>query len=69
MEEQLNLLIQENDELKKKVESLEEENRCLWDMLDELKESEKSIGTTLKKALEEHLEEEYFKSLKTVGDA
>jgi regulator of replication initiation timing len=69
MEEQLNKLIQENDELKNKVKSLEEENKCLWDMLDELKASEKSIGVTLKKALTEHLEEEFYKSLKTVGDA
>jgi uncharacterized protein YlxW (UPF0749 family) len=69
MEEQLNLLIQENDSLKKKIEELEDENSCLWSMIDELKASEKSIGTQLQKALIEHIEDEFYKSLKPVGDA
>ena len=69
MEEQLNLLIQENDNLKKKIEELEDENSCLWSMIDELKASEKSIGTQLQKALIEHIEDEFYKSLKPVGDA
>jgi hypothetical protein len=69
MEEQLNLLIQENDNLKKKNEELEDENSCLWSMIDELKASEKSIGTQLQKALIEHIEDEFYKSLKPVGDA
>ena len=57
MEEQINLLIQENDDLKKKLEQLEDENASLWQMIDELKASEDSIGTQLQKALIEHIED------------
>jgi len=69
MEDQVNLLIQENDDLKKRVDELEDENACLWEMLAELKAAEKSIGTQLQKALIEHIEDEFYKSLKPVGDA
>ena len=69
MEEQTNLLIQENDDLKRRLEELEDENASLWQMIDELKASEKSIGTQLQKALIEHIEDEFYKSLKPIGDA
>ena len=69
MEKQLNLLIEENENLKKRIEELEDENSCLWSMIDELKASESSIGVQLQRALIEHIEDEFYKSLKPVGDA
>jgi predicted DNA binding CopG/RHH family protein len=69
MEEQVSQLIKENDALKKRVRELEDENLSLWEMLSELKESERSIGTRLQEALIEHIEDEFYKSLKPVGDA
>ena len=70
MEEQINLLIQENDNLKSRLEELEGENASLWQMIDELKAAEESIGTQLQKALIEHIvTDEFYRSLKPVGDA
>ena len=69
MEEQLNQLIKENDALRRRVEELEDENLSLWEMLNELKESERSIGARIQEALIEHIEEEFYKSLTPVGDA
>ena len=69
MEEQLNQLIKENDALRRRVEELEDENLSLWEMLNELKESERSIGARIQEALIENIEEEFYKSLTPVGDA
>lgn len=69
MEEQLEALIQENEDLKKRVEELEEENKSLWFMLDEYKASENSIGQAIESMLLESLQEQLLKKMKPVGDA
>ena len=69
MEDQLESLIRENEELKKRVEELEEENNSLWFMLDEFKASENSIGQAIESMLRESLEEQLLHSMKPVGDA
>ena len=69
MDEQINSLISENDELRKRSEELEDENASLWFMLDEMRNSQNSIGETVQEMLKEKLEEEYYKSFKPVGDA
>ena len=69
MQEQLELLIKENEDLKKKVQELQEENKSLWFMLDELKASENSIGQTIESMLRETLEEQLLLNMKPVGDA
>ena len=69
MQEQLELLIKENEDLKKKVQELQEENKSLWFMLDELKASENSIGQAIESMLRESLEEQLLRKMKPVGDA
>ena len=69
MEKQIDFLIQENEELKKRILELEEENKSLWFMLDEFENSRDSMGAALEDVLKEKLEDEYFKSLKPIGDA
>ena len=69
MQEQLELLIKENEDLKKKVQELQEENKSLWFMLDELKASENSIGQAMESMLRETLEEQLLLNMKPVGDA
>ena len=69
MEEHLEALIQENEDLKKRVEELEEENKSLWFMLDEYKASENSIGQAIESMLLESLQEQLLKKMKPVGDA
>jgi len=69
MQEQLELLIKENEDLKKKVQELQEENKSLWFMLDELKASENSIGQAIESMLRETLEEQLLLNMKPVGDA
>ena len=69
MEEHLEALIHENEDLKKRVEDLEEENRSLWFMLDEYKASENSIGQAIESMLLESLQEQLLKKMKPVGDA
>ncbi len=66
---QLESLIRENEELKKRIEELEEENSSLWFMLDEFKASEKSIGQAIESMLRESLEEQLLRKMKPVGDA
>jgi regulator of replication initiation timing len=69
MEDQIEFLIQENDNLKKRIEELVEENESLWFMLEEYKNAENSVGQTMQNLLQEVLEEQFIKSLKPVGDA
>ena len=69
MEEHLEALIQENEDLKKRVKELEEENKSLWFMLDEYKASENSIGQAIESMLLESLQEQLLKKMKPVGDA
>ena len=69
MQEQLELLIKENEDLKKKVQEFQEENKSLWFMLDELKASENSIGQAIESMLRETLEEQLLLNMKPVGDA
>jgi regulator of replication initiation timing len=69
MEKQIDFLIRENEELKKRIQELEEENKSLWFMLDEFENSRDSMGVALEDVLKEKLEDEYFKSLKPIGDA
>ena len=69
MNEQIKSLIRENDELRKRIEELEDENASLWFMLDEMRNSQNSIGEAVQEMLKEKLEEEYYKALKPVGDA
>ena len=69
MQEQLELLIKENEDLKKKVQELQEENKSLWFMLDEFKASENSIGQAIESMLRESLEEQLLRKMKPVGDA
>ena len=69
MEDHLESLIRENEELKKRIEELEEENKSLWFMLDELKASENSIGQAIESMLRESLEEQLLLGMKPVGDA
>jgi ABC-type transporter Mla subunit MlaD len=56
-------------DLRKENEDLREEIKSLWFMLDEYDNSSKAIGEALQEAVKDQLEEEIFKSLKTVGDA
>ena len=53
MEDHLESLIRENEELRKRIEELEEENKSLWFMLDEIKASENSIGQAIESMLRE----------------
>jgi regulator of replication initiation timing len=69
MEDQIEFLIQENDDLKKRVEELVEENESLWFMLEEYKNAENAVGQTMQNLLQEVLEEQFIRSLKPVGDA
>tara|TARA_R100001509_G_scaffold138088_1_gene92187 strand:+ start:318 stop:527 length:210 start_codon:yes stop_codon:yes gene_type:complete len=69
VEDQLEFLIKENEQLKKRIEELEEENGSLWFMLDEFKASEKSIGQAIESMLRESLEEQLLRNMKPVGDA
>ncbi len=69
MKEQINSLIAENEELKKEILELQEENKSLWFMLDEQKKARDSLGKNLEKVIRDRLEEEIFKSIKPVGDA
>ena len=69
MEDHLESLIRENEELRKRIEELEEENKSLWFMLDEIKASENSIGQAIESMLRETLEEQLLLNMKPVGDA
>ena len=69
MEDHLESLIRENEELTKRIEELEEENKPLWFMLDEIKASENSIGQAIESMLRESLEEQLLRKMKPVGDA
>ena len=62
MEDHLESLIRENEEL-------EEENKSLWFMLDEVKASENSIGQAIESMLRESLEEQLLRKMKPIGDA
>jgi predicted nucleic acid-binding Zn-ribbon protein len=68
-EKQISSLIREVDELKEYINALEDENASLWFMIEELQKSQTSIGDAVQRMLRERLEEEYYKSLKPVGDA
>ena len=70
------LLEQENDKLIKEMAEVRDENGSLWDMLDEIKESDISKHSANKMNLEGFLEElkeemttQMLKDFKPVGDA
>ena len=69
MEDHLESLIRENEELRKRIEEIEEENKSLWFMLDEVKASENSIGQAIESMLRESLEEQLLRKMKPIGDA
>ncbi len=69
MKEQLEFLIKENEELKKKVQELQEENESLWFMLDELTASKDSVGQTLETMLRDSVQEQLLLNMKPIGDA
>lgn len=69
MKEQLETLIEENEQLKKRILQLEDENQSLWFMLDEMKKSQDAIGEAVQRALVEQAEEALFNSFTVVGEA
>ena len=69
MKEQLEFLIEENEELKKKIHELQEENESLWFMLDEFKASRDSIGQALESMLKDKLQEQLILNMTPVGEA
>ena len=69
MKEQIEFLIKENEELKKKVQELQEENESLWFMLDEFKAPRDSIGQALESRLRDSIQEQLLLNMKPVGDA
>jgi cell division septum initiation protein DivIVA len=69
MDKDLESLIRENDELKKRVLELEEENNYLWHMLEEKQNSENAVGQAIESMLQEVLEEQMLKNMKPIGDA
>ena len=69
MGDEIQKLNQTIKDLKKENQELREEVKSLWFMLDEYDNSSKAIGKALQKTIKDQLEEEIFKSFKTVGDA
>ena len=69
MDDEVQKLNQTIRDLKKENQELREEVKSLWFMLDEQENSSKAIGKALQKTIKDQLEEEIFKSFKTVGDA
>jgi len=51
--------------LEAELSKLEDENRSLWLMLDEIKEEEKAIATRI----QEELSSEILRSMKPIGNA
>ena len=69
MDDEIQKLNQTIKDLRKENEDLTEEVKSLWFMLDEYDNSSKAIGKALQETITDKLEEEIFKSFKTVGDA
>ena len=69
MDDEIQKLNQTIKDLRKENEDLKEEVKSLWFMLDEFDNSSKAIGKALQETITDKLEEEIFKSFKTVGDA
>ena len=69
MDDEIQKLNQTIKDLRKENEDLKEEVKSLWFMLDEYDNSSKAIGKALQETITDKLEEEIFKSFKTVGDA
>ena len=65
----LESLISENERLKDKIQSLEEENKYLWHIVEEERNAQESIGKAIQSMLQETLEDELIKKMKPVGDA
>jgi uncharacterized membrane protein len=53
------------DALEKELSKLEDENKSLWFMLDEIKEEEKAVAT----ALQEELTDELLRNMDPIGRA
>jgi cell division protein FtsB len=53
------------DALEKELSKLEDENKSLWFMLDEIKEEEKAVAT----ALQEELTDELLRNMEPIGRA
>ena len=53
------------DALEKELSKLEDENRSLWFMLDEIKEEEKAVAL----ALQEELTDELLRNMDPIGRA
>ena len=65
-------LERENDELNKEIEILADENKSLWDMLDDLQKSEKINPRAVNQFVDELREavmEEMLKDFDPVGEA
>jgi len=59
----------ENEELKKRVKELEEENDYIWSLLEEEKNSNGAIGQAIESMLQETIEEQLLKNMKPIGEA
>lgn len=65
-------LERESDELKKEIEVLADENKALWDMLDEVQKSEKTNPQAVSDFVDELRDtvmEEMLRDFKPVGEA
>jgi hypothetical protein len=69
MSKQLESLISENEELKKRIQTLEEENKYLWYLVEEERNAQQSVGQALQNMLQEAIEDELVKKMKPIGDA
>ena len=69
MSKQLESLIAENEELKARIQTLEEENKYLWHLVEEERNAQQSVGQALQNMLKEAIEDELLKKMKPIGDA
>ena len=69
MSSQLESLISENEELKKRIQTLEEENKYLWHLVEEERNAQQSVGQALQNMLQEAIEDELVNKMKPIGDA
>lgn len=72
LKKQSEKILLENDSLKKEVFELEDENKSLWEMLDELKLSESYGIKQLSSAMDEMKElmtDEMIKNFNPIGEA
>ena len=69
MSKQLESLIAENEELRARIQTLEEENKYLWHLVEEERNAQQSVGQALQSMLQEAIEGEMVKKMKPIGDA